>query len=51
MSKSTSSSAADDETGEFDESEYNPEDWVVSPDELENGDFHTLADAADHLSE
>ena len=53
MSKTTRSSdiGGDDETGEFDPSEYDGEDWVVSPEELKNGDFHTLDDADDRLSE
>jgi len=53
MSKTTRSSDAegDDEAGEFDADEYDGEDWVVTPEELKNGDFHTLDDADDRLSE
>lgn len=53
VSKTTRSSdtRGDDETGEFDASEYDGEDWVVSPEELKNGDFHTLDDADGRLLE
>jgi hypothetical protein len=53
MSKTTRSSdaGADDETEEFDPEEYDGDDWVVTPEELKGGDFHTLDDADDRLSE
>ena len=52
MSKTTRSSDADgSEPEEFDPSEYDRGDWVVTPEELKNGDFHTLDDAENQLSE
>ena len=40
----------DDKAGEFDADEYDGEDWIVTPEELKSGNFHTLDDADDRLS-
>lgn len=41
----------DDDAEEFNSENYDGEEWVVSPEELRAGDFSTLEDAEDAISE